>query len=1198
MREMWRNLALLASTACALTAQDLRVEYMSNPLAIDNPFPRFQWQLNGTTAQTGYEIFVATDPSLSPSTIVWDSFQRNGNATSQIVYDGAQLQSDTDYYWLVSVQGSDSSWTNSSVATFTAGLLNSADWAGSSYIGGYNQLRGTLRLASASGVTRARVYITGVGCYQLWLNGYPVEEDGAGRRTIANPGFSTIFTSRLLYNAFDVAHKLAGSGATNVFGIRLGSCKYGYLGEFATEPTPYTPGGKAQVSPGLAALMHVSITQQDGTHTVWGTSTATGSWLGVQSPIVSDHFYNGEVYDLRMDLHASSPLAGWSTAAYVPTPQAGWGAVQAMPSPTAQLSAYAMPQITGWEESGMRYADSVVQVTGGETLAPGTTSWAWDFGINQGAWFELTVRGPMPADTVLNLKFAEQTAASGLSAGVLVGFSCPNACCQDGGNCANQSYSFILPELASDETVTLKPTFAYVGFRYAQVLGWPSDVPGPVASDLTLTATSSGVEVAGHVAFNGSTAVGKLLNSLQDAIVRSQRSNLASIPTDCPQREKRGWMADAHVSSEESNLNLYAPAVYENWLRTHADTGTIGCGNLTANWTCPKWSNSQPGSADVSPSGDGWWVASADDDPVDASRGNCYICCYGRPGFGCTPRTPTNTTGSISDVIPFDKNGYGSFPGSLCWTAASFIVAEVLFRRYANIQAQGSWYEQFKAQLLYYNWNSNTNNPSTGLVIFENYGDWNAVDSSTSKVYLANVYYEWSALIMGEIAASLGPSHVNDALSFLVLAAAINDELVPAFFTRSKGYWDSGSQSGQAAALYFGLGANETANMTASVVQQLVHDVTVTHDNHLSVGTIGSRYLLQALSQSGRGDVALALVNQTSSPGWGSFIAGIPGFPPLGTFWEGWDGYHDGSSGNHVMFAGGLGEWFYSYALGLRVGHAYVPHGAQQEAAARAAEACTRTLGLQWNLQQRMGLSDAHICTAARVLQDIRALRAAGGTAGGLYAWEAISSKVAQRVRAAPIVSTQPAASFLPYAHLVLDPHMLSGLGFAHGWLRTSSGAVRAAWTHSAAQGRTEVQLTLPPNIPGKLYLPLTLFASTTAQGAIAGVTSTVHVELFAQHATGGTGGEGGTGEKGVQYTVTAQGGGGHRVHQQQEGSAGVGVQWSWSCAGESEGRLPALPCTHLHTPTSVSSGGQGMQHMVLTLGTPGEWRVTVQRQQ
>ena len=88
-------------------------------------------------------------------------------------------------------------------------------------------------------------------------------------------------------------------------------------------------------------------------------------------------------------------------------------------------------------------------------------------------------------------------------------------------------------------------------------------------------------------------------------------------------------------------------AFYENWLRTHADTSDVGCDPiLEKNWTCPKWNKKQPG------------VESALDYLGAATPGvgipNCYICCSGRPGFGCTPNTPKDFVGSVADVIPFD----------------------------------------------------------------------------------------------------------------------------------------------------------------------------------------------------------------------------------------------------------------------------------------------------------------------------------------------------------------------------------------------------------------------------------------------------------------------------------------------------------------------------------------------------------------
>jgi hypothetical protein len=85
------------------------------------------------------------------------------------------------------------------------------------------------------------------------------------------------------------------------------------------------------------------------------------------------------------------------------------------------------------------------------------------------------------------------------------------------------------------------------------------------------------------------------LNAIQALIIRTQRSNLHSIPTDCPHREKRGWMADAGVTAPEAAFNFNMASFYENWLRTHADTSDVGCGPLEKNWTCPKWNKNQPG---------------------------------------------------------------------------------------------------------------------------------------------------------------------------------------------------------------------------------------------------------------------------------------------------------------------------------------------------------------------------------------------------------------------------------------------------------------------------------------------------------------------------------------------------------------------------------------------------------------------------
>ena len=68
-----------------------------------------------------------------------------------------------------------------------------------------------------------------------------------------------------------------------------------------------------------------------------------------------------------------------------------------------------------------------------------------------------------------------------------------------------------------------------------------------------------------------------VLNTIHEMTRRAQLSNLWSIPTDCPQRERRGWMGDAQVSCDEAMLNFDMQAFYRKFLRDVRDDQQRGC---------------------------------------------------------------------------------------------------------------------------------------------------------------------------------------------------------------------------------------------------------------------------------------------------------------------------------------------------------------------------------------------------------------------------------------------------------------------------------------------------------------------------------------------------------------------------------------------------------------------------------------------
>jgi hypothetical protein len=271
------------------------------------------------------------------------AYGSTGTATS--------LLPDVDYWWTVTVApvGGGAPVTTPPEPFSTALAAWQATW-----VTGYSQFRGSFVLAPPA-VARARLYVTGVGCYVAYVNGVQVS-------SLLAPGMSTTYNVRLLTQTIDVAAYLVPG--ENVLAFRTGTCKYGYLGEYCIgSPTDTCQGVIAQLS----------ITDAAGNNTVVGTSGSGGlgvTWLGTaaRNPIVYQHLYHGEVFDARLD----DP--GWAGPGFTPAP--GTYAPMAAYTPAvALLVPQTMPVIT---------VDRTVTPTR-VWQAPNTTAapqWVLDYGIN------------------------------------------------------------------------------------------------------------------------------------------------------------------------------------------------------------------------------------------------------------------------------------------------------------------------------------------------------------------------------------------------------------------------------------------------------------------------------------------------------------------------------------------------------------------------------------------------------------------------------------------------------------------------------------------------------------------------------------------------------------------------------------------------------------------------------------------------
>lgn len=105
-----------------------------------------------------------------------------------------------------------------------------------------------------------------------------------------------------------------------------------------------------------------------------------------------------------------------------------------------------------------------------------------------------------------------------------------------------------------------EPTFTYHGFRYVKVNG----IKAEQATYELLTCLVYHTRLESRGDFRCSDPVA---NKLQEMTRRSILSNFHHFPTDCPQREKNGWTADAALTAETAILNFDPELNYREWLR-------------------------------------------------------------------------------------------------------------------------------------------------------------------------------------------------------------------------------------------------------------------------------------------------------------------------------------------------------------------------------------------------------------------------------------------------------------------------------------------------------------------------------------------------------------------------------------------------------------------------------------------------------
>lgn len=502
----------LSTFAQKLEVIDLKVEHLSNPLAVETEIPRLSWKITSTeknTQQAEYEIRVGTDKVFlnKDKDLVW----KHRSSTDQSVlidYAGSPLQSKKKYFWQVRVKdnhGNTSAW--STIGFFQMGI-SASDWSAQwiTVSGKDTSSRSPLfrkEFSLKKKIKSAMAYITAKGLYEAKLNGARISD------TYFAPGW-TSYKNQLQYQVYDVTALLrVGS---NVLGASLGNGWYkGRIG-FGNQHNFY---GDTR---GL--LLQLEVEYTDGTKETINTDE---NWKYTYGPIMASDIYDGEIYDARME------ITGWDNIGF--KEDSNWKNVNVMNKGTEKLIAMSGPPVRKHEQFK---ALSIFKTPKGETVV--------DFGQNLVGWVMLKAQGP--TGTKITLSHAEVLTKEG-------DFYTTNL------RSAKAQDSYILKGGAEQ---VFEPHFTFQGFRYVKVEGYPGELK---SDDLTAVALYSDMATTGKF-----TTSNPLINQLQHNIQWGQKGNFVDVPTDCPQRDERlGWTGDAQAFANTAAYNMDVAGFFTKWLK-------------------------------------------------------------------------------------------------------------------------------------------------------------------------------------------------------------------------------------------------------------------------------------------------------------------------------------------------------------------------------------------------------------------------------------------------------------------------------------------------------------------------------------------------------------------------------------------------------------------------------------------------------
>ena len=367
-------------------------------------------------------------------------------------------------------------------------------------------------------ISDAVIYVSGLGHYEITLNGKKLGDSQF------DPMWSD-YDKTIYYNIFDVTDELQKK---NALGILLGNGFYNQQGGRYV---------KMQVSFGPPTLFFkMIVTYNDGTTE---EVVSDNSWKYSLSPLVFNDMYGGEDYDARLE------QPGWGKPGF---DDSQWSPVVIQETPKGKLTAQTTFPIKIMET----YSAVSVKEVG--------DSYVYDMGQNLSGFPRIKVKGK-----------------KGDKIRLILGENIH----EDGS--VNQSQSgtpyYFDYTLKGGEEEIWQPRYSYYGYRYIQVNETRSAENGSGNADRIVRDIESLFVYNSNPQTSTFETSNDIFNNTHRLIVNAMKSNMHAVFTDCPHREKLGWLEQVHLNGPglfyNFDLSTFAPKIMQDIRDSQLENGLV-----------------------------------------------------------------------------------------------------------------------------------------------------------------------------------------------------------------------------------------------------------------------------------------------------------------------------------------------------------------------------------------------------------------------------------------------------------------------------------------------------------------------------------------------------------------------------------------------------------------------------------------------